>query len=166
MSWDLYVVPSEHVKDAGEWIESIVDEAGDVAAAHEHARLVKTRHPELEEFGPDGSGAIELSAPDDSGLPFQVFLDGRHAEINVAYWDVGEQTEALTGLVEDVATTLARHTGWVVFDPQDDRPLELHELRAAFSAGHAVGVGHVAEIVAEEESQSRPSWFRRLWDRR
>jgi hypothetical protein len=165
VSWDLHVVPPEHAEDPGEWLESIVDEPGDVAAAQEHARLVKAGHPELEDFRADESGPIELSAPEDSGLPFQIFLDGRHASINVAYWDMGDQTEALADLVEDVVTTLATHTGWVAFDPQEDRPLDLHELRAVFSAGHATGVGYVAEIVAEEESQPRPSRFRRLWGR-
>jgi hypothetical protein len=162
MSWDLYVVPPEHADDAGEWLESIVDEGGDVATAQEHARLVKARHPELEDFGPDELGAIELSAPEDSGLPFQILVDGRHAAVNVAYWDVGDQAEALADLVEDVVTTLTKHTGWVAFDPQEDRSLEAHELRAAFSGGHATGVGYVAQI-NEEESQSRPSRLRRLW---
>jgi hypothetical protein len=162
MSWDLYVVPPEHVEDAGEWLESIVNEAGDAAAAREHAGLVKAGHSELQDFGSDEFGAIELSAPEESGLPFQVLLDGRHAAINVAYWDVGDQAEELAGLIEDVVTTLATHTGWVAFDPQEDRPLDLQELRAAFSAGHATGVGYVAEIVAEEQSERRPSRLRRL----
>jgi hypothetical protein len=162
VSWDLYVVPPEHADDAGEWLESIVDEGGDVATAQEHAGLVKARHPELEDFGPDELGAIELSTPQDSGLPFQVLLDGRHAALNVAYWDVGDRAEALVHLVEDVVTTLTNHTGWVAFDPQEDRSLDLAELRAAFRAGHATGVGYVAQI-AEEESQPRLSRLRRLW---
>jgi hypothetical protein len=165
VSWDLYLVPPEHADDAGGWLESIVDESGDIATAREHARRVKARHPELEEFGLDESGTIELSAPEDSGLPFQVLLDGRHAAVNVAYWDVGEQAEVLADLVVDVVTTLANHTGWVAFDPQEDRALDSHELRAAFRAGHATGVGYVAQI-AEEESRPRTSLLRRLWGRR
>jgi hypothetical protein len=165
MSWDLYVVPPEHAEDPSDWLESLVEEAADVAAAREHVRIVKERRPELEEFGPEESGAIELSAPEQSRLPFQVLLDGRHAAINVAYWDMGDQTEALASLVEDVVTALSAHTGWIAFDPQEDRPLELDELRGTFSSGHATGVGHVAEIIAEEEAEPRPSRFRRLWGR-
>jgi len=164
VSWDLYVVPPEHAEDPGEWLESLVEKAGDVAVARDHARVVKERRPELEEFGPDESGNIELSAPEQSGLPFQVLLDGRHAGINVAYWDMGDRTEALADLLEDVVTALTAHTGWIAFDPQEDRALDVHELRAAFSGGHAAGVGYVDEIVAEE-SEPRPSRFRRLWGR-
>jgi hypothetical protein len=162
MSWDLYVVPPEHAEDPSEWLESLVEEEGDVAAAREHARLVKARRAELQEFGPDESGSIELSAPEQSGLPFQVFLDGRHAAINVAYWDVGDRIEALADLVEDVVMALTVQTGWIAFDPQEDRALDGHELRAAFTGGHAAGVGFVSEIVADEESRSRPSWFGRF----
>lgn len=165
MSWDLYVVPPEHAEDPGEWLESVAEEPGDAAAARDHARLVRERRPELQELEPDESGTIELSAPEQSGLPFQVLLDGRHAGINVAYWDLGDRTEALADLVEDVVTALTAHTGWIAFDPQEDRPLDLHELRAAFSGGHAAGVGYVAEILAEEP-EPRPSRFRRLWGRR
>jgi hypothetical protein len=165
VSWDLYVVPPEHAEDPGEWLESVVEVPGDAAAARDHARLVKERRPELQEFGPDESGTIELSAPEQSGLPFQVFLDGRHAGINVAYWDMGDRTEALADLVEDVVTVLTAHTGWIAFDPQEDRPLDMEQLRSAFSRGHAEGVGYVAEIVAEEEAESRPSRLRRLWSR-
>jgi hypothetical protein len=163
VSWDLYVVPQEHAEDPGEWLESLVDEPGDAERARDHARLVKARRPELEEFAPDDSGMIELSAPEESGLPFQVLLDGRHAGINVAYWDMGNRADELAALVEDVVTALTAQTGWIPFDPQEDRALDVHELRTTFSGGHARGVGYVREIVAEEASESRPSLFRRLW---
>jgi hypothetical protein len=168
MSWDLYLVPQEHAGDAPEWLESLVvgEVPGDLAAAREHAHLVMARRPDLERFGPDESGAIMLSTPEPSGLPFQVLLDGHHAGINIAYWNLGDRTQALADLVEDVVAALTDQTGWVAFDPQEDRALDLPELRATFIGGHAAGVEYVDEIIAEEASERRPSLFRRLLGRR
>jgi hypothetical protein len=162
VSWDLYLVPPEHAEDPSEWLESLVDQPGDFEGARDHARLVKARRPELEEFGPGDSRMIELSAPEQSGLPIEVLLDGRHAAINVAYWDMGDRAGELAELIEDVVSALTAHTGWVPFDPQEDRVLGVDELRATFSTEHAAGVGYVGELVSDEASEPRPSLWRRL----
>ena len=157
MSWDLYLVPREHADDPGEWIESVVvDELpADREAAADHARAVLARRPELEGGEPDADGSIELTAPEASGLPFQVLLDGRHAEIGVAYWDVGEQKDDLASLLVDVVSALQESTGWLAFDPQEGREVGVEELRDVFAGEHTRGVGLVQEIVREETPRRR-----------
>ena len=155
MSWDLYLVPSEHAEDPGEWMESLVDLPADREAAAEHARVVLARRPELERFDSGEDGMIELSAPEESGLPFQVLLDGRHAGMGIAYWDLGERQEELTTLLVDVVSALQESTGWVAFDPQDGRQVGVDDLRHVFAEGHETGVGLVNEHVREEQPRRR-----------
>ena len=155
MSWDLYLVPREHAEDPGEWLESIAESPADAAAARAQAEAVHALQPELEVGPEDEDGAVELWTPEESGLPVQVWLDGRHAAINVAYWDLGDRTAELADLVHEIAATLAAATGWAIYDPQEDRVLGLDELRDAFAAGHAEGVAHVKQIVAETERPRR-----------
>ena len=161
MSWDLYLVPEEHAGDAPEWLESIAEESGDGAAAAGHAAAVRARRPELETFEPDGGDYLELSAPEGSGLPVQVFLDGRHAAVSVAYWDVGERASELADLVLDVVGALRERTDWVAFDPQEDRIVDESELRASFLGGHEHGVELVRLIDASEQAPERPPRRRR-----
>jgi hypothetical protein len=155
VSWDLYLVPPERARAAGEWLESIADEPGDAAAAAGHAAAIRARRPELETFEPDEGGYLELSSPEESGLPFQVYLDGRHAAISVAYWDLGERESELADIVADVVDTISQQTGWVAYDPQDDRVVGPGELRAAFLGGHEDGVGLVEQIAADERPRRR-----------
>lgn len=157
MSWDLYLVPREHAEDHDEWLKSlVVDEVpADREAAEEHARVVLARRPELERFGPGDDGTIELTAPEESALPFQAFLDGRHASIGIAYWDLGERQDELARLLVDVVSALQESTGWLAFDPQEGREVGVDELRDVFAGEHARGVGLVQEIVREETPRRR-----------
>ena len=156
MSWDLYLVPREHAEDPGEWLESLVvdDVPADREAAAEHARVVLARRPELESFA-TVDGTIELSAPEEAELPFQVLLDGRHASIGIAYWDLGERQDELGSLLVDVVSALQESNGWLAFDPQEDREVGVEELRGVFAGGHTTGVGLVQEIVTEETPRRR-----------
>ena len=161
MSWDIYLVPAEHADDAPEWLESLVGEPADGAAAAGHAAAIRVRRPELEPFEAE-EGIVELSAPEESELPLQVFLDGRHAAVSVAYWDLGERTPELAELVVDVVDALMRHTGWMPYDPQEDRVVHPEELRATFLGGHEHGVGLVRELGAPEphaETSRRRRFF-------
>jgi hypothetical protein len=84
--------------------------------------------------------------PEDSPFPLQVYLFGDHAGVTVAYWDVGDDSAALADLLEDVVSALVAATGWVPWDPQEGRALELDELRGAFLGEHAYGVGLVERL--------------------
>jgi hypothetical protein len=131
VSWDLYLVPRERADEAGEWTEEVVlEETADLEAAQEHARVVCERRPELEVCGSADSGSIRLCAPEASGLPVTVYLDGLHAELNVAYWDLGELASETASLVVDAVSALTEHTGWVIFDPQEDQVVGIADLRA------------------------------------
>ena len=159
MSWDLDVVPRAHSSEPGEWLESLVGTPGDAEAAREHAAAIRAARPELEASEPDEDGAMELGTTEESGLPLQVFLDGRHASLNVPYWDLGERTGELSELVEDVVRALVERTGWVAYDPQEGRAVEVEELRETFLASHEQGVDFVREIVAKEEKPRKRRFF-------
>src|SRR5215210_5836131 len=105
MSWDLYLVPPEHAEDAGEWIESRVIEeiAGDPATAQGHARLILARRPELVATDPDDDGTVEVGVRHpERGPPVTILLDGVHAEVNAAYWDLGREVGETAALIVDV----------------------------------------------------------------
>jgi hypothetical protein len=159
MSWDLDVVPSEHSSDPGEWLERLVGTPGDADAARGQAAAIRAVRPDLEAWDADENGAIELGPSEESGLPLQVFLDGRHASLNVPYWDVGERTEALGDLVEDVVRAIVEHTGWVPFNPQEGGVVALDEVRESFLARLEEGVGIIREIVAKEEKPPKRRLF-------
>lgn len=146
-------MPREHADDPGEWLESRVDERRDAGAVLAHAEAIRARRPELELFGPDDDGSAELSMPEGSPFPLQVYLFGDHAGVTVAYWDVGDDSAALADLVHEVVSAVVEATGWVAYDPQEDRVLELDELRAAFLGGHDHGVGLMKGLDAEAETK-------------
>jgi hypothetical protein len=156
VSWDLDIVPREHEDDPFEWIESRTGEAHDAEAVLAHAAAIRARRPELELHGPAEDGSAELSMPEDSPFPLQVYLFGDHAGITVAYWDLGDQSPALADLLQDVVSALVDATGWVPYDPQEGRALELAELRGAFLGGHDEGVGLVKSLDAQPQAPPAP----------
>jgi hypothetical protein len=155
VSWDLDLVPPEHGDDPHEWLE---EAEIDAEAARGHVEALERRFPDFERFGPSEFG-YELSMPESSGLPLQVGLYGTHASITVAYWDLGERTEELAERLVGVASALHEETGWVVYDPQDDRVVGLDELADVFGAGHSHGVKLVEQIVAEREEKPKRKRF-------
>ena len=81
--------------------------------------------------------------PEDSGFPLDVGLYGNCASISVAYWDLGDRERELGEIVVDIVVALQAATGWVIYDPQDDRVVGVEEVAAQFGAGHAPGVAMV-----------------------
>ena len=155
MSWDLDLVPREHADDPFDWLESRGG-AHDAAAVLAHAEAIRARRPELELFGPDTDGSAELSMPEDSPFPLQVYLFGDHAGVTVAYWDLGDESAALPDLLYDVVSALVEATRWVPYDPQEGRPLELGELRDAFLGGHDEGVELLKSLDAQPQAPPAP----------
>jgi len=156
VSWDLDLVPRERSDDPTEWLESRVDQPHDGETVLAHAEAIRARRPELELFGPGEDGGAELAMPEDSPFPLQVYLFGDHAGITVAYWDVGDEAAALADVLHDVVSALVEATGWVPYDPQQGRPLELDELRAAFVGEHEEGVGLLKSLDAPPQAPSAP----------
>ena len=156
MSWDLDIVPREHADDPFEWLESRGDEAHDAEAVLAQAAAIRARRPELELYGPAEDGSAELSMPEDSPFPLQVHLFGDHAGVTVAYWDLGDESAALADLLQDIVSALVDATGWVPYDPQEGRPLELAELRDAFLGGHEQGVGLLESVDAQPQAPTTP----------
>ena len=96
-----------------------------------------------------------MTLPENSELPLDVGLYGTLASISIAYWDVGEREEELADVVVEIVEVLTEANGWVAYDPQDERILRPEEMRAAFGAGHAYGVGIVQDIQMENEKPKR-----------
>ena len=156
MSWDLYLVPPEHGDDLGEWLEA-AEETGDVEAARRHAEAACVRRPELELGGPYGD-AYQLMLPEASGFPLDVGLYGNHASISVSYWDLGDRAPELGKIVEDIVDAVIKETGWLIYDPQEDRIVGIDEVRGLFGSGHAHGV----EVVRELDLSAKPKRKRRF----
>ena len=161
MSWDLYLVPSEHGDDAGEWLESIAEAASDSDAARRHGEAIRDLRPELVLHGPFADGSWQLLPANDAS-PLAINLDGRSATIKVAFWDLGGETTNVGQLVADVARALEREAGFVAFDPQEDRVVPADEVWHLFERWHPHGVATAQRLRAELES--RPL-HRRLLDR-
>jgi hypothetical protein len=158
VSWDLYLVPPQRGKDIGDWLEQAADEEGDEGEALRHAEAVRARRPELVLGGPY-DGTYQLTLPEDSELPLDIELYGNHASVSIAYWDLGEREAELAGIVGDVVEALNEATGWVPYDPQEDRVIRIDEVRSLFGAGHAHGVGIVKEITASPDKPKRKRRF-------
>jgi hypothetical protein len=159
VSWDLYLVPPEQSENVGEWLEEVAEERHDEAAARSHADAIRRRRPELELGGPYVAD-YQLTMPEDSGLPIDVGLYGNHASISVAYWDLGPRTAELGDIIVDIVEALGGTTGWVPYDPQEDRIIREEELRDLFGSGHAHGVALTDEIVRSADQPKRKRRFK------
>jgi hypothetical protein len=157
VSWDLYLVPPEAARDPGAWLEEAAGREVDAEAARRHADVVLARR-QLELFGPSEYG-YELSEPDGSPFPLEVGLHGDHASVSVAYWDLGDREAELGDIVVEIVSALRDETGWIAFDPQSDRVVDLDELRREFASGHAHGVDRVADVAASESKPKRRRRF-------
>jgi hypothetical protein len=158
VGWDLYLVPPEHGDDVGEWLEQAAEEGHDQSEARRHAAAVLARHQELELGGPYGND-YQLSLPEASRLPLEVGLYGNHASISVAYWDLGERTAELAELVQDIVEALTGATGWVPYDPQEDRVIAPSDVRRLFESGQTLGVGLVERLDIPSDEPKRKRRF-------
>jgi hypothetical protein len=158
VSWDLYLVPAKHGDDPSEWLEEVAEEDYEGDDARRHAEAVLAVVPELELHGPFGS-EYQLTATEASGLPVDIGLHGNHASISIAYWDLGPRAAELAALVVRATEALQAETGWVAYDPQEDRIVEVDELYDLFGTGHAQGVVKTAEIIESLEKPKRKRRF-------
>jgi hypothetical protein len=154
VSWDLYLVPPEHGDYPSEWLEEVAEEDYEGDDARRQAEAVLAVVPELELHGPFGFESTE-----ESGLPVDIGLHGNHASISIAYWDLGPRAADLAGLVVRAVEALQAETGWVAYDPQEDRIVAVSELGDVFGAGHAQGVVKTAEIIRSLERPKRKRRF-------
>jgi len=150
VSWDLYLVPRDAAGNPSEWLEAHDEQGQNAVLARKHADVIIKRRPDLHLGGPFGE-SYQLTPPEESELPLDIGLYGNHASISVPYWDLEERTTELAELVVDVATTLATETGWVLYDPQEDRIVETNELGALFGSGQAHGVSAIERLGAASE---------------
>jgi hypothetical protein len=158
VSWDLYLIPADHGEDPGDWLEAAAEDGGDLEAARLHAEALVARLPELQLGGPFGD-SFQLTLTEDSGFPLDVGLYGNHASISVAYWDLGDRTAELGRLVEEIVVGLAKTTGWVAYDPQEDRVVGSGEIAALFGSGQTHGIDLVKEIAKPNPAPKKKRRF-------
>jgi hypothetical protein len=158
VSWDLDLVPAEHVDEVHEWLEEAAEGGTDLDAALRHAGAVRAARPELELGGPYSYG-YQLTLPEDSGVPLDIGLYGNHASISIAYWDLDPRADEVAAIVVDVVEALSVATGWVAYDPQEGRVIEASELPSLFGQGHAHGVEFVNEIAVGQATPKRKRRF-------
>jgi hypothetical protein len=116
----------------------------DVPLETELARVLTEAEPSLEPVR-DEHGVVQLDGPE-----MQALLEPGHLLVTVPYWtsvDVGAHLRRL----EAIAAALHAWRGWVAFDPQLGRPLELPADAAAVERKFAAGV-EVAEAAARGET--------------
>ncbi len=118
--------------------------------------------PTLEDNAGDAAGTGEVHLMDPDGLEVTVYHHS--GSVSFPYWD-SLDTTALVRDLERVATVVGEHTGWRMYDPQQEAwidPLrDADEFRYAFDHGRSI----VPEMAAEDAASTVP-WWRRLFRRR
>jgi hypothetical protein len=105
---------------------------------------------------------IELNGPEE-GSGLQVLIFASAAYVHLPFWHTGEDARQAWEQAWMLLRVLQRETGWLVYDPQLDRMLDLDADAAAVEAEYARGVAaaqaiSAAPIIANEQ---RPWW--KLW---
>jgi hypothetical protein len=179
MSYDLYAVPVEPGEDpeaAWERVSRAEEEEGTARPPSAESELRKEelaaalleRFPELERFAFDYAEIarmyelsedeararyrhIELNTPEGAN-PIQLVLEDGYAYASVPYWHGDERAEATYRQLSEAFRIIGERTGWVVFDPQLERTLDLDRDLDDVLAAHGEGVAMVHRI-AEDESR-------------
>src|SRR3954463_198798 len=92
----------------------------------------------------DEQGVVQLDGPD-----MQAYLEPGHLVVNVPYWS-SVDVAALLRRLEAIADALEAWRGWVAFDPQLGRLLELPRDAPEVERRFAMGVA-TAQAVADGE---------------
>jgi hypothetical protein len=131
----------------------------------ELARVLTEADPTLEPVR-DEQGVVQLDGPD-----LQAFLERGQLVVNVPYWS-SVDVAALLRRLEAIADALREWRGWVAYDPQLGRPLELPrdapDLERKFAMGvataQAVAAGESpGEVYRPKRPQPPPPPARRRW---
>lgn len=100
---------------------------------------------------------LELNGPED-GNGIQIALYDDTADLTVPYWHHGEDARRTVWEVWRYLEVLEREGGFVTYDPQLERVLDLGTDLDAVLAGYARGTAHLSRAVLQAGSRKRPWW--------
>jgi hypothetical protein len=152
MSYDLYLLPERAGEDPLEVLERL--EGEDLPASEDDGACVRAlvaalraALPGLKDNTGDVAGANEAHLLDPDG--FEVSVYPTSASVSFPYWD-SLDAAALVQDLERVAAVVEEHTGWRMYDPQQEAwidPLrDADGFRDAFDHGRAI----TRDIAAED----------------
>ena len=166
MSYDLTLFRPEKGEDHLFTLERILDTdlpetPAETERKRQWAAALKKAHPHLEEF--PSAGDIELNTPE-GGSGIQITLSARTASITLPYWH-GERVKAQAAIEElwRYCATLAQEAGYVVFDAQLDRIIDLTKDQPKVLETYLSGTGLLQEAVAAHPTPKRAWW--KFWER-
>jgi hypothetical protein len=110
----------------------------------ELARVLAETDPTLEPVRDDEGAVVQLDGPE-----MQAMLEPGHLVVTVPYW-TSVDVPALLGRLEAIAGALRDWRGWVAFDPQLGRVIELPRDADEVERKFAEGVG-MAQAAARGE---------------
>jgi hypothetical protein len=102
---------------------------------------------------------VELNGPEEgTGLQVLIFADA--AYVHLPFWHTGEDARQAWEQAWTVLRVLQRETGWIIYDPQLDRLLDLDAHRADVEAEYGRGMATAQAISAAPliAAQQRPWW--------
>lgn len=166
MSYDLTLFRPEKGEDHLITLERILDTdlpetPAETERKRQLAETLKAAHPNLEEF--PGEGEIELNTPE-GGSGIQITLEARTASITLPYWhqDEAKARAAIDDLWRYLAT-FERAAGYIAFDGQLDRTLDLAQDRPNVLAAYCEGAGLIPKVAKTPTTPARPWW--KFWGR-
>lgn len=132
--------PGEDPEDTLERLEEEDDEHGATPEGAERAaRLgvaLREALPAMRDNAGDRAAAHEVHLLDEAGLEVSVYP--RSVTVALPYWASTDHDRVLADL-EQVARLVAEHTGWGLYDPQQERWIDVRRdrggLRDAFEVG-------------------------------
>jgi hypothetical protein len=163
VSYDLYLLPERAGEDPLNVLERLDEEdlpasEGDRARVRALVAALRAALPALEDNSGDAAGADEAHLVDPDG--FEVSVYPALASVSFPYGDWLDAAALVQDLAR-VAGVVEEHTGWRMYDPQQEAwidPLrDADGFRDAFDHGRAV----TRDIAAADNSPRRP-WWRRL----
>jgi hypothetical protein len=160
VSYDLYLVPGEGADDWQHWLEEEAEDESPLTT-DERARMqriataVHAAAPALERA--DEPESITLTHPDDR-TPVEVSIFRRSAALNIAYWHMGEPARATIGEALGLMGAVEREAGWVSFDPQLDRRIDLEDDAEEILLRYEEGTAQVRELTGEGQKKKRRLW--------
>jgi hypothetical protein len=168
MSYDLYLMPRPPAgtdpMDALEALEDEDERPPTPEEAQRNAKIeaaLKEALPQLEDNRGDAALDGSVALMDPKGL--EVDIDAQSGFINFPYWD-SLDADQLQRDIDLVARIVREHTGWELYDPQQDAWTGPDDegFEEAFDQGRQV----IRDMAREDSQPKREPWWRRLTGKR
>jgi len=102
---------------------------------------------------------LELNGPGEGGNGIQIALFDDEASISVPYWHSGDKANKTFQEIWEYLEIITRETGYLVYDPQFGRILNLSQDFAEVLSRYVGVVGHVqGKVPVSAEKAGKPWW--------